>query len=189
SYFGAFSGRRDGPGLWVWLRLWSPTLRLRGARIRLRSYGSALQLRGSSICGTGHGRNDCYYHDASSGLHGATSGVRLLHGACGFAADLCLRAWIWIWLHTRVLEPRLLGPLRLVALTARRQLDRDQGISVSPCALVCLLRSHFPKAHHLTYMAADSAAFFLWEVLVLYRFLASGNRIAAAHHGTLQCVN
>src|SRR5262249_49378616 len=29
----------------------------------------------------------------------------------------------------------------------------------------------------------------LWEVLVLYRFLASGNRIAAAHHGTLQCVN
>jgi len=45
--------------------------------------------KGFSICGTGHGRNDRYYRDASSGLHGATRGVRLLRRcACGFAADI-----------------------------------------------------------------------------------------------------
>jgi len=45
--------------------------------------------KGFSIYGTGHGRNDRYYRDASSGLHGATRGVRLLRRcACGFAADI-----------------------------------------------------------------------------------------------------
>ena len=36
----------------------------------------------------------------------------------------------------------------VVALAARDSLI-EHGISVSPCALVCVLRSHFPKSHHL----------------------------------------
>ena len=48
------------------------------ARIRLRSYRPALQLRGSSLWGTGYGRNDRYYRNASSGLHSATGGVRVI---------------------------------------------------------------------------------------------------------------
>jgi hypothetical protein len=27
--------------------------------------------------------------------------------------DICLRNRIWVWLHTRLLEPRLLGPVRV----------------------------------------------------------------------------
>ena len=62
----AFSRRRVGPsGL--------PQLRLRTVWLRLRRYGSALQLRGS-----GHGRNDHYYRDASSDLHSAAGCLRIL---------------------------------------------------------------------------------------------------------------
>ena len=42
------------------------------------SYGSALQLRGSSLCGTRDGRNDHYYRDAWSGLLSTSGGVRVL---------------------------------------------------------------------------------------------------------------
>ena len=92
------------------LRLRGPALRLRGSSIRLRSYSPALQLRSPSIrlrrsglFGTGHGGNDRYYHNASSGLHCANR---------GFAATIFLR-------------PRILGRIRalarrvLVALTIK----------------------------------------------------------------------
>jgi hypothetical protein len=87
---GAFSGRRIGAGLcvaglWVRLRLWSPTLRLCGsgrwlgaACLWVRTPSSGLQLRGSSLCGAAHGRNDCHYRDAWSGLFSAGGGIWLL---------------------------------------------------------------------------------------------------------------
>jgi len=108
----------------LWKRLWvrgSSALRLRGSGIRLRR---------SRLCGAGHGRNDRYYRDASTGphsaigvrgttsLHSTACDYRLLRCACGFSADICLRTRIWVWLHTRLLEPRLLGRVRVwVALS------------------------------------------------------------------------
>ena len=77
---GAFSGRRIGPSARLRLqRSYGSALRLRGAaRLRVRSDSSALQLRGSSLCGTGDGRNDYYYRDAWFGLLSASGGVRVL---------------------------------------------------------------------------------------------------------------
>jgi hypothetical protein len=71
SHFGAFSGRCISPGLcvaelWVWLRLWSTSLRLRSYSAALRLRGSSIRLRSSS-CGTDRCRNDHYYRDACSG--------------------------------------------------------------------------------------------------------------------------
>jgi hypothetical protein len=60
----------------------------RGSSIRLCRYGPALQLRGTSLCGTGRGRNDRCHRDATSGLRSTARDDRLLLGAGGFAADL-----------------------------------------------------------------------------------------------------
>ena len=76
------------------LRSYSPALQLRSPSIRLRRSG---------LFGTGHGGNDRYYHNASSGPHCANR---------GFAATIFLR-------------PRILGRIRalarrvLVALTIK----------------------------------------------------------------------
>src|SRR6516162_9336952 len=51
-------------------------------------------------------------------------------------------------------------------------------------------RSHFPKfSHHTSPQGHLIGGLLLWEVLILYCHFAGGDRIAAAHRGTVQCVN
>ena len=49
----------------------------------------------------------------------------------------------------------------------------------------------FPEvfSSHLTSQGRLIGGFLLWEVLILYCHFAGGDRIAAAHRGTVQCVN
>jgi hypothetical protein len=114
--FGAFSGRRVGPGLWLRLRL------RRSTALRLRGYG--IRLRSTSLCTTGPRRNDRYYRDANSGLHSATGGLR---------TRLLGRIRWRIWLG-RIRKCGVLGALTTRKSDSLAHLAQRGAARVVPCA-------------------------------------------------------